>query len=245
MTNRVKLTIEYIGTNYCGWQLQNNGPTVQEQLENALASLYEQPIRVYGVGRTDEGVHARGYVCHYDAPNSITTDKIVLALNRYLPCDISASCAEYVDEHFHARKSALSKRYVYNLYVSRVRHALLDPTHLQVYTQPNITLMREGAQMLIGTHDFGAFAKLGSNNKTTVRTVYSIEITQQDNIISIAVVGNAFLYNMVRNIVGVLLFLSAGKITLQDIGTMLDCGMKTKYYKTVSGKGLVLDSVQY
>lgn len=242
---RIKLTLSYIGTSYSGWQLQENAPTVQGEIEKALFSLYGEKIRVTGVGRTDEGVHALEYVCHYDAVKQIDNGKIVLGLNRFLPQDVSVLSAQEVPNDFDARRSAVCKTYVYRFYVSRARLPLLDRTFTQLYKMPDVAKMTAASRLFVGEHDFSAFARTGSNLKGTVRKVISIEIKKDENIISVYICGNAFLYNMVRNIVGALLWVGNGKLTEDDLVEMLETHKKTKYYKTLVSKGLTFVNAEY
>ncbi|MEG1528227.1 MAG: tRNA pseudouridine(38-40) synthase TruA [Clostridia bacterium] len=241
---RIKLIISYLGTNYSGFQLQNNGKTIQGELENALLELYKKPIRITGVGRTDEGVHATYYVAHYDAPSNIDLAKIPLGLNRFLPQDIAVHSAEIVSNTFDARRNAIKKTYVYRFYVSNTRIPALDQTYLQLYKMPNVDLIKQGAEKLLGEHDFLGFAK-SSEVKSTVRIIYSLEVVVTQNVIEVFVCGNSFLYNMVRNICGVLLDIGYEKLVLQDIDDMLAQGKRTKYFKTLSPKGLTLIDVVY
>lgn len=242
---RIKLTLSYLGTNFSGWQYQDNAPTIQGELEKALFSLYGEKIRVTGVGRTDEGVHALNYICNYDSQKDIETSKISLGLNRFLPQDISVLSAEKVNDNFDSRRDAVSKTYLYRFYVSKTRLPLIDATHTQIYKMPDIDKMVSASKLFVGEHDFSAFARTGSNLKGTVRKIFSINISLEDNIISVYVCGNAFLYNMVRNVVGALLWVGNGKLSEQDIQDMLTQHKKTKYYKTLVSKGLTLLSAEY
>jgi tRNA pseudouridine38-40 synthase len=243
--SRIKLTIQYVGTAYSGWQYQENARTVQDEMQKALSQILNESVTLYGVGRTDEGVHAESYVAHFDTSRKIALSKIVLGANRYLPPDISVLNAEEVHDGFDARYDAKSKTYVYRLYASSARMPLLDWNHTQVYKMPDIELMKKGAKMLEGVHDFAAFQSTGSNLKGTVREVYKIEIIVKGNVIEIYVTGNAFLYNMVRNISGCLLWLGQGKLTLEDISYMLENKSRPKHFKTLPSKGLTMVGVEY
>ncbi len=242
---RIKLTISYLGTNYHGWQYQDNANTLQKEVESAIEKLFGQFCRVTGAGRTDEGVHALNYPLHFDAPKNIPLSKIVLGLNRFLPQDISAVSAQRVGDDFDARKSAKSKTYLYRFYIDSARQPFLDQTHLQLYKQPDVEKMKRGGALFCGTHDFSAFARQGSNILGSVRTIYSLDICQEENILEITVKGNAFLYNMVRNIAGTLLWLGQGKLQTEDIETMLSLKKRIKYFKTLPGKGLTFVQADY
>lgn len=242
---RIKLEIQYIGTNYSGWQYQTNGDTIQGRLQDALSKVFDQKITVYGVGRTDEGVHAERYTAHFDAPKDIEKGKIVLGANCYLPPDISVLSACRVSDNFDARFDAISKTYVYRLYHNAARMPILDVNHVQLYKKPDVELMKKGAKMLCGEHDFAAFQSTGSNLNGTVRTVYGIEIVEKGIEIEIFVTGNAFLYNMVRNIAGCLVWLGRGKLALDDVQTMLATGARPKHFKTLPPRGLTLIKAEY
>lgn len=242
---RIKLEIQYIGTAYSGWQFQTNADTVQGRLQDALGKILSESVTLYGVGRTDEGVHAERYTAHFDTDKKIALGKIVLGANRYLPADISVLSAKYADSNFDSRFDAVSKTYVYRLYVNSARIPMLDINHTQIFKMPDIELMKKGAAMLVGEHDFKAFQSTGSNLVGTVRKIYDISIVVKGSEIEIFVTGNAFLYNMVRNIAGVLLWLGQGKLTLDDIETMLNSGFRPKHFKTLPSKGLTLVGAEY
>lgn len=242
---RIKIRIQYIGTNYSGWQYQTNGDTVQGRVQGALEKILCHKVTLYGVGRTDEGVHAEDYTAHFDTDKKISPSKLVLGANRYLPQDISLLSAEAVPDGFDARFGAKSKTYVYRLYVSASRLPFLDLSHTQLYKTPDVALMQEGAKMLVGEHDFKAFQSSGSNLKGTVREIFALDVAVRGIEIDITVTGNAFLYNMVRNIAGVLVWLGQGRLSLGDIKAMLDTGVRPKHFKTLPPKGLTLLYAEY
>ena len=241
---KIKLTIEYDGTNFCGWQSQKNGVSVQDTVERALGKYFDCDfIRIYAAGRTDNGVHARGQVAHFTTDKTVNCYKLCLGVNLNLPDSVAVTHAEVVSDDFDARFSAVSKTYCYRIYVSPTRKPLYDATHAQVYKPLNLTAMQEAAALLIGTHDFAAFQKTGSNLKGTVRTVNSFTVEQSDDEILFTVNGNAFLYNQVRIMCGLLVEVGKGKFTLDDVRAMLD-GKRLKF-KTLSAKGLTLEKVYY
>lgn len=241
---RIKLTVEYVGTEFCGWQSQINGDSVQDRLERALAKFLDTDfVRVHAAGRTDAGVHAKGQTVHFDTEKNVNPYKLCLGVNLNLPTTISVTQAQIVGSDFDARFSAVSKTYCYRMYVSPNRKPLLDTTCAQVYKQPDIEKMRKAAQLLTGTHDFATFQKNGSNLKGTVRTVNSFEIVQNGEILEFWVNGNAFLYNQVRNMCGLLLEVGKGKFSCADVQNMLE-GQNLKF-KTLPAKGLTLEKVYY
>lgn len=241
---RVKLTIEYVGTEFCGWQSQTNGNSVQDNVEKALAKYFDVDfVRIYAAGRTDAGVHAKGQTAHFDTEKAVNPYKLCLGVNLSLPPSVAIANAEIVDDSFDARFSALSKTYCYRVYVSSARHPLLDVNHAQMYKMPNAEKMRTAAELLVGTHDFAAFQKNGSNLKGTVRTVNSFEVVEHGDILEFWVNGNAFLYNQVRTMCGLLLEVGKGKFDCHDVQNMLS-GQKLTF-KTLPAKGLTLEKVFY
>lgn len=243
--NRYRLTIQYVGTRYSGWQYQANADTIQGRVQDALEKLFEHKITLHGVGRTDEGVHAERYTAHFDSEKNIELSKVMLGANAYLPCDISVIGAELAPSDFSARYSAKSKTYLYRLYVSVPRLPMLDVNHLQIYKEVDLVLMHEAAKLIEGVHDFSAFQATGSNLVGTVREVYGIEIVPHGIEIDIFVKGNAFLYNMVRNIAGVLLWVGQHRLSVDDVKFMLEAGKRRKYFKTLPSRGLTLVEAEY
>ena len=242
---RYKLTVAYVGKNFSGWQSQKDVRTAQDELEKGLSQLLGETIVVHAAGRTDEGVSAIAQTVHFDAQKEMLPFSLVQAVNFLLPDDLSVINAEVVDKNFHARKSAIKKTYVYRLYVSAHRHAVYDTFATQIYKMPDLTLMREVAQKLIGEHDFKAFSSTGSSAKTTIRTIESIDIVQKGNLLEISICGNAFLYNMVRIIVGTLIWIGLGKLPQDTVDKMLQTGNRKLGAKTFPAVGLRLEDIQY
>ncbi len=243
---RIKLTIEYNGSAFSGWQSQPNGNAVQDYVERALSNfLGGEQVRIYGAGRTDMGVHAQGQVAHFDTDKKVNPFKLCLGANLSLPQGVAITDAQVVEDSFDARFGASSKTYCYAFYVSPTRKPLLDDTRTQLYTMPNVHLMQQAADILVGEHDFAAFQKSGSTIKGTVRKINSLTVSQSDNLIDVTVNGNAFLYNMVRIIAGTLVAVGYGKITLEDVFDMLQTGKRKTGIKTVASKGLTLKEVIY
>ena len=241
---KIKLTIEYDGTEFCGWQSQKNGVSVQDIVETALGKYFDCDfVRIYAAGRTDNGVHAKGQVAHFVTDKTVNCYKLCLGVNLNLPNSVAVTNAEIVDDSFDARFSAISKTYCYRIYVSPTRRPLLDTTHAQVYKPLDVEAMRNAAALLVGTHDFAAFQKTGSNLKGTVRTVNSFEVAADGDTVTFTVNGNAFLYNQVRIMCGLLVEVGKGKFTLDDVNKMLNgCRLK---FRTLPAKGLTLEKVYY
>ena len=242
---RYALKIAYDGTDFCGWQVQPNQTTVQGEIERAIQAAFGVQVRVCGSGRTDSGVHALGQIAHVDLPVNIQPEKLADALNVHLPQGISvlASCA--APQGFDANRSAKKKSYCYQLYCSPRRNPLYERYAVRVDGNPDINAMAEAAKLFIGEHDFKAYCASGSQVKTTVRTIFSLNVLKEREMIKIEVCGNGFLYNMVRTIAGTLLWYANGKITLQDVASSLVSGNRALVGKTLPPKGLVLHSVEY
>lgn len=242
---KVKLTIEYVGTDFCGWQSQKNGVSVQDTVEKALGKYFGCDfIRIYAAGRTDVGVHAKGQTAHFVTDKAVNPFKLCLGVNLSLPQSVAVTNAEIVDGSFDARFSAVSKTYRYKMYMSPVRKPTLDVDHAQVYQNLDVDAMRSAAKLLVGTHDFSAFQKTGSNLKGTVRTINSFDVEEHaDNAVHFVVNGNAFLYNQVRIMIGLLVEVGRGRFTCADVSAMLD-GRKLKF-KTMPARGLTLEKVFY
>lgn len=243
------LLISYDGTNYRGWQTQKNGISVQSVLEGAAAEAFGKKVNITASGRTDSGVHAAGQVCHFTAESSIPPEKVADALNFRLPDDICVLKSAAAPEGFDCNRSAKKKTYCYRMYLSRRAHPLKSRYAEAVWPRPDISLMRRSAALFCGEHDFRAYCASGSAVKTTVRTVYSVDVELSSSRgcedISLYVCGGGFLYNMVRTMAGTLLFLGQGRLTLDDIKNSLAAGDRSLVGKTMPAKGLTLESVDY
>jgi tRNA pseudouridine38-40 synthase len=246
---RYALKVAYDGTNYCGWQKQLNGNTVQQKLEEAVYASFNEHSTVTASGRTDSGVHAVGQVCHVDLQTNINGDKLADALNARLPDDISVLSSCVAPDGFDANRTAKKKTYNYNIYLSSRRNPLLDRYAVQVKWKVDMDALREASKAFIGTHDFKAYCASGSQVLTTERTLYDIQV-KSENIcgaekVTISVCGNGFLYNMVRTMVGTMLYCAMGKITVDDINKSLTLCDRSLVGKTMPPQGLVLESVDY
>lgn len=242
---RIKLIVSYDGTAYCGWQVQPNGITVQQQIEDAIFKATGETVRVTGSGRTDAGVHAKAQVAHFDTNSTIPPQKIFKALNAHLPSDIKVLSSEMVDDNFHACTSAKSKTYQYFLYNSEVEHPLKERYAVKIDGDIDVQKMLDASKAFIGEHDFKAFCASGSGAKTTTRTIYNIDISDTDHYLSVTVKGNGFLYNMVRIMVGALVAVGKGEMQKADIEKMLSTGERHFNIKTLPSKGLCLLKVEY
>lgn len=241
----IKLTLQYDGTNYHGWQVQKNAVTVQETVKAALEKITGGEIKLTGCGRTDAGVHAERYVCNFHTAASIPAEKIPYALNSYLPRDIVCLGAEIAGDDFDARNSAVKKRYAYNILNREFPDAVLC-RYAWHYKYPlDAEKMRLAAGAFIGEHDFIGFASSGFSVKTTVREIYSLDVLRRGDVITIDVTGNGFLYNMVRIIAGTLVFAGGGKINPSDMADIIASKDRNRAGITAPPQGLCLKEVYY
>lgn len=243
----IKLTLQYDGTRYAGFQRQPNGVTIQEKIESALRrTTGDEALKIgAAAGRTDAGVHARGQVVHFRTESRIPIDRWPFALNQHLPEDIVVVGAEAVSDEFHARYWAVSKRYRYT-----IEHAPFQSPMTRLYAyhwakELNVDLMRRAAHLIEGTHDFAAFRSTGGSAKTSVRTVSHLDLTTAGALIHIDIAADGFLYNMVRIIAGTLLEAGAGRRTLDTVKRALETGQRTFAGKTLAAHGLSLEEVTY
>ncbi|MBU1291781.1 MAG: tRNA pseudouridine(38-40) synthase TruA [bacterium] len=249
MTN-IKLTIEYEGTKYYGWQRQKGLLSIQGILEEKISQITQEKTILNGSGRTDAGVHALGQVANFKTNSSIPWVELPLILNRLLPLDIRIKKAEGVDDNFHARYSAVSKIYHYYVLNSNLNNNYL-PIFLRnyvycVYKKINLEEMKKASKFLQGKHDFTSFAcSSGSRIRNWKRTIKDINITRKGNIFCFHIEADAFLYKMVRTIVGTLLEVGKGNINYLEIKKILEAKNRKMAGKTVPAKGLFLMKVNY
>ena len=241
----VKLTIEYDGTAYVGWQVQPNGPSIQTALESALQQVVGHPVSVVSSGRTDAGVHARGMVAHFEAPGSLPLSAFREGVNRHLPTDIAVVDAAEAPEGFHARFSAKAKRYRYSILTADIRSPLRCRYSWHLRRELNVEVMRQAALALVGEHDFAAFRSSGCDAQTTVREIYGISIRRHGRTIHVDIVGSGFLRNMVRVIVGTLIEIGMAKRPITSIGALLQSGCRDHSGITAPPQGLCLLQVWY
>lgn len=242
---RFRLTIEYDGTAYCGWQRQINGPSVQETLEQALCTLTQERVSVTGSSRTDAGVHALGLCAHFDSATRIPAQKLAFALNTLLPPDIRVRESGLAPEGFHARYSACGKLYRYAFYNARHDCAIGRQYAAHIPLPMDERLMDEEAQALLGTHDFAAFAASGSVARSTVRTIAGARVTREGERVTLCVMGDGFLYNMVRIIAGTLAEIGTGKRAPGAIARAIETGDRLALGQTAPARGLTLVRVFY
>lgn len=240
---RIRLTVEYDGTNYGGWQLQDNAPTVQGCLEQALFELTGERTRITGASRTDAGVHAKGQVAHFDTESNIPADRFSYALNTHLPPDIRVQDSCEAAEGFHSRFWTSGKRYSYTIFNKKHASALLAHRSWHVYRDLDVDKMQRAANDLVGTHDFAAFCATGGSAKTTVRTLHDVRVERMGDCVIITVEGNAFLYNMVRIIAGTLVGVGDGDLPEDIVLQMFSTLDRRIGGVTAPPQGLILDEV--
>lgn len=242
---RILLKISYLGSAYHGWQVQPNGITVQEIMQDALESVYKCRPSLTGCSRTDAGVHANEFYCHYDTDVTIPEEGIIAALNSVLPKDVSVKECKVVNNDFHARYSALGKNYVYRIHCSKTHDPFRADRTWQISRPLDIERMNKFLNGLVGKHDFVAFSSSGRTVSDTVRTVYECFAKQNNDEIIISVSADGFLYNMVRIIVGTAVDVSDGKIDPDLVMSILSSKDRNKAGKTAPPQGLFLNKVFY
>lgn len=241
----IKLTIEYDGTNFHGWQKQPDKRTVQEEIENCLSAILKEKVNINGAGRTDAGVHAIAQVANFKTDKTIGTKELYMAINSIISKDVTILNVEEVPEDFHARKSAKAKHYRYVVNNSKVHSALNMNREYVFKYNINDEVISMASKDLIGRHDFAAFKAAGSDIEDTVREIYDVSINRIGNRVIIDVIGNGFMYNMVRIIVGTLLDIGSGKLDVCTIKNMIETGDRTLGGQTVPACGLYMVEVLY
>ena len=242
---RIKLVVAYDGTNYHGWQYQPNATTVEGELNKALSTMLGAEVKVIGASRTDAGVHALGNVAVFDTDSRIPGEKFSYALNSRLPEDIRVVSSCEVPENFHPRYDCHNKIYEYRI----TRSEFMMPTKRlyshHVYYRLDVEKMKEAAECFVGEHDFAAFCSAGSSVEDTVRTIYSLEVTEEGEDLVIRVNGNGFLYNMVRIIAGTLLNVGCGKMSAEECRAAVNGMDRGLAGPTAPAKGLCLLKINY
>jgi tRNA pseudouridine38-40 synthase len=255
---KILLQIQYKGTAYHGWQVQKGKKTVQGELQRVLSDFLRENVVLVASGRTDAGVHARAQYAHFETKSSFDFSRLPMAVARLLPPDIAIVSAVEVPNTFHARFGAKQKTYHYMCYISQVRLPLLDEFALQIKQELDVELMQQEAQNFVGTHDFSSFSANPKDpaeeedfadektlkQKTNIRTIYSCDIEQTDNIITFKITGNGFLHNMVRIMVGTLIEIGQGKITT-GVKHIISEKDRECAGQTMPPHGLVLHDVKY
>ncbi|HWO94804.1 MAG TPA: tRNA pseudouridine(38-40) synthase TruA [Bacillus sp. (in: firmicutes)] len=243
---RLKCTISYDGTHFSGYQVQPNQRTVQGEFEEVLKKMHSgQTVKIHASGRTDAHVHAYGQVIHFDTSLNIPADRWKKALNSLLPEDIAVREVQFVPMSFHARFNAVSKEYRYKITKSQERN-VFQRYHMYHFPYDlDYIAMKEAIKYVIGTHDFTSFCSAKTEVEDKVRTIYEIEFFEENDELTFRFIGNGFLYNMVRILVGTLLDVGQGKIKSVEIKKILDGRSRELAGKTAPGHGLYLWQVHY
>lgn len=239
------LVLSYLGTNYCGFQVQPNGETIQGALGRAAERIFASPCLVTGCSRTDSGVHANEYLAVIEEHGSsrIPDSAVPRAMNTYLANDISVQKSVRVPDDFSIRRRVVGKEYVYLIWNGETRNPFLADRALYYFRKPDIEKMKKAAGYFIGKHDFRAFMASGSDIADTVRTITDLQIEYENSLMKIYVSADGFLYNMVRIIVGTLLEVSEGRISLDRLSYIIEGGRREEAGRTAPPEGLYLNRV--
>ena len=244
----IALILMYNGTAYHGWQVQKTEVSVAQTLERGLGMVCGHPVKVTGCGRTDAGVHAEHYVANFRTDSRIPVDRLPFAVNTHIPEDIVVKAAYEVAEDFNAIGSCIKKEYTYRIYNSRIRNAFLVNRVWFYPKQLDADVMNRAAQHFVGTHDFASVRSVGTETKTTVRTVHYFDIARdpkQPEMIVCRVCADGFLYNMVRAMVGTCVYASEGKLAPDDIPALLEGRNRTDAGPTAPPQGLYMTNLWY
>lgn len=242
---RVKLIVSYDGTNYCGWQIQQNGITVEEVLNKTISALVNEKIAVIGASRTDSGVHALGNVAVFDTESQIPAEKMSFALNQRLPEDIRIQHSCEVSPQWHPRYCDTRKTYEYRI-LNRKFSIPTERLYSHFFYYPlNVADMRRGAAYLVGEHDFKSFCSARSQVENTIRTIYALDIQKEGDMICIRISGNGFLYNMVRIIVGTLIKVGTGMYPPEHVKEILEAKDRRMAGPKAEARGLTLMEIEY
>ena len=244
----IRLTIAYQGTNYAGWQVQPNQPSVQGTIEAALNTLTGESIRIHGAGRTDAGVHAIGQVAHFACEEKIDEKRFILGLNALLPRDIAVKEIDLVEASFHARYSACNKVYHYHIYLEKFRNPFSYPYHWSLPYRIDLDLLHQATQCFIGRHDFTSFANeqnAGAAKKNPIRTIHRLDAIREEGGVRLEFEGESFLYKMVRNITGTLIDVARKKRPIGDIPEIFGAKDRRKASSAAPACGLFLVRVDY
>ena len=242
---RIMLTVAYDGTNYCGWQIQPTGITIEEVLNQALSHLLKEEIHVLGVSRTDSGVHALGNLCVFDTETRIPAEKICYAVNQGLPGDIVVQKSEEVPLGYHPRKCNSEKTYEYVIYNNRLPNPVERLYSYFFYMPLDVDKMKEATSYLIGRHDFASFCGSGAQVKTTIRTVTSMDVWRDGDMVTIRISGTGFLYNMVRIISGTLIEIGNGQYPPERMDKILKACDRAAAGPTAPAQGLTLMGIEF
>ncbi|WP_246942959.1 tRNA pseudouridine(38-40) synthase TruA [Bacillus pinisoli] len=246
--NNYKLTIQYDGGRYKGWQrLGDSDQTIQAKIENVLSEMVGEKIEIIGSGRTDAGVHALSQVANFklSEAKSKSESEVMTYLNRYLPQDISIMDVSIVSDRFHARYNAKAKTYLYKIWNKEYTHPFLRKYSMHVEKELDLAKMEEAAKFFLGEHDFTAYSNAKSKKKSMVREIYSISLEENNGLIEVRIRGNGFLYNMVRKMVGTFIEVGLGEIEAKSIPEILASKERVQTGGLAEPGGLYLEKVEF
>lgn len=241
----IKLTIQYDGTNYSGWQSQKNSIAIQDLVARALKKLLGESIKVTGASRTDAGVHAAGQVANFKSGTKLTLLNIKEGLNRYLPNDIVVIKIQSVDMDFHSQYCAKSKLYRYTIYTNNTVTPFKRNYTVKTKFKLDLSKMRKEARALLGRHDFSSFQSTNSERQSTIRRIYRLDVVKKGRFIYFYIEADGFLYNMVRTIVGTLVNAGRGRLKEGSLKKIIKAKTRSAAGPTMPGKGLCLMKVRY
>ncbi|MFD9624664.1 tRNA pseudouridine(38-40) synthase TruA [Peribacillus muralis] len=244
--NNYKLTIQYDGGRYRGWQrLGDSDDTIQGKIENVLTEMAGVKIEIIGCSRTDAGVHAFAQIANFKFGGNLTESEVMNYLNRYLPQDISIKEVMLVPDRFHSRYNAKDKTYLYKIWNEQYTNPFMRKYSMHIEEKLDIERMRDACQYFIGAHDFTAFSNAKSKKKSMVREIYAIDLEENDGFIEISVRGDGFLYNMVRKMVGTLIEVGLGEINAEQIPGILESKERVQTGRMAEAGGLYLVKVDF
>lgn len=242
----ILFSVCYDGTNYHGWQVQKNAVTVQEVFQNALFGILNETVDIKGCSRTDSGVHANMYCISAKVNSNIPCERLKMAMNRFLPTDVVVTEIIEVPMDFHARYSCIGKEYIYKIWNMPIRNPFLQGRAFHYWYSMDVPKLNSAAQNFVGTHDFTSFCTLDSRNpENMTRTVKNFSVEKNDGVVTMRVTADGFLYNMVRIMVGTLLWVAMEKITPDDVSNIILAKDRKKAGPTAVAHGLYLNRVFY
>ncbi|KAA0546331.1 tRNA pseudouridine(38-40) synthase TruA [Bacillus sp. BGMRC 2118] len=243
--NNYKMTIQYDGSRYKGWQrLGNDENTIQGKIEKVLSTIEGEEVEIIGCSRTDAGVHALAQVANVKLKSNVTPSDLMSQLNKSLPQDISIFQVELVPERFHARYNAGDKTYLYKIWNEEYSHPFMRKLSLHVEKKLNVKVMKQASQHFVGEHDFTAYSNAKSKKKSMVREITAVTVEENDGVIEVRVRGNGFLHNMVRKIVGTLIEIGLGKKQPDDVPLII-ASKERQVALMADARGLYLERIEY
>jgi tRNA pseudouridine38-40 synthase len=244
--NNYKLTLQYDGGRYKGWQRLGQGEaTIQDKLEQVLTQLIGKPTEIIGCSRTDAGVHALAQVANFKTDHLFSDKEVMNYMNRYLPQDIAVISVDQVDEKFHARYHAKNKTYLYKIWNKEFTNPFMRKYSMHVKEPLDLKAMQQASSYMLGAHDFTAFSNSKSKKKSMIRTIYSIEFEEIDGFINVRIRGDGFLYNMVRWLVGTLIAVGLGRLKSEELPEIFDAKQRDRTGDLAEATGLYLEKITY